>query len=191
MRLNQESSPVNGNKHSKSHHPSRKKPHEVACDGYSRSQQTEADRENNSAEQEVEKDDRFHDLRRSRHFRHRQHPAATPERSNAIVAIKPPRRAMFVPAARTPMKAQAADGCNREDPKRHRRAKQKEVAHAHRGWALREERAQRLGWREGVTKGAPCRSIAAATRPATKMTMWTIASRIRDGPRNRGVDFVM
>ena len=63
IRLNEESSPAMCNKHSKHYHPSRKKPHKVACDGHSRSQQTESDREDHSAEQEVEKDDRLHDRR--------------------------------------------------------------------------------------------------------------------------------
>jgi hypothetical protein len=43
----------------------------------------------------------------------------------------------------------------------------------------------------GVAKCAPCRSIEVAIRPLAKIRKWTVARRRREGPRKRGVDFIM
>ena len=93
-----------GKKHSKSDQPSRKKPHKVACDGHSRSQQTESDRVNSSANRKQRKKIAFTSCAEADTSGTDSTQPAMPERINAIVAVKPPRRAMFVPAARTPMK---------------------------------------------------------------------------------------
>jgi hypothetical protein len=64
------------------------------------------------------------------------------------VATRPPKRGDVFSGSTYAHKGQPADGRNCEDPKEHRRAKQKEGAHAYSRWVLRKEQAHLLGWRK-------------------------------------------
>ena len=94
-----------------------------------------------------------------------------PERINAIVAVKPPSRVMFVPAARTPMNRNRLTVVTAKIPKGTAEAnKKKLLTRTAVGLCAKNKRTCSAG-AKGVTKDAPCRSAAAASRPATNTNM--------------------
>jgi len=89
----------------------------------------------------------------------------------AIVAVKPPRRAMFVPAARTPMNRNRLTVVTAKIPKGTAEANRKKLlTRTAVGLCAKNKRTSSAG-AKGVTYGAPCLSVAAATRPPTKTSM--------------------
>ena len=191
IRLIEESSPANATSIPRATSHRGSKPHEVACDGHSSSQQTEPDSVNDSAEQEAEKIDRLHDWNRGRNFGHRQDPAHDARKKQGDCGRQAAEQSDVRTGCADAHVAKSADGCDSEDPKGHSRTEQEEAAYAHGRWVLRKERAQCLGQpQRGLQKtphvGAP---LLLRDRPRREVCE-PIASRIKDGPRNRGVDFI-